>query len=712
MPKNNIKYVDDNDDELATFTISSGYPEETKTKNKAPGRWITQGESITINGHLIKGGYFYFGGQLKALNDYATEASLVDESLKTKSYVKNEETNDLGYWPSYNSLAPQDRGFYLNWLASNRSNEATPLGYVFIYFYGLERRILLDAKDSYVKDDEYIALFNEIKRLHNIHCDSYSFLNYSSKLLEIMYIERPHLISLSEEDIYSETNSLLFKYQLANVVNEGTPISSKLALQWLKQSYEYNFRTPARRCHEEFLNLFDQKYTTKFNNGIVVKPNKTKLKLEYRPASSSLQGLSLKQKDLPDPSILTAPIKKLIQLADECTDMLDSYSRYLGRRDTSKSDIAAILLLPNELESSSSSELLTKFKQWADTKIANNNGLVSVSEFWSYTGTSLPTKINKKEAELIQNLAEKMGYGVAPDQRYHYAKPLPDGGLVLFNGGHGEYFEASRAFQELGMTLRLGAMVAQIDNNLDKAELNLLHQLIDHDMKLSPTDKLSLHSYLTWRLNTPSNMVGLKANLGSLGEQEKTAVSHILTRIALADGKVDSSEIKHLEKLYTLLGLDKSLVASDIHQMSFIKGKNTASISNLNPIPTSPNKHSGFILDESVLALHESETKDVQAMLNAIFIDQVADEEEHVPIVQSSDALDTPHQSLFNQIISKEKWTRDEFNELCIQFDLMIDGAIELINDWSFEKVDSSVIDEDDYIYIDLEIVEELKGSL
>ena len=40
----------------------------------------------------------------------------------------------------------------------------------------------------------------------------------------------------------------------------------------------------------------------------------------------------------------------------------------------------------------------------------------------------------------------------------------------------------------------------------------------------------------------------------------------------------------------------------------------------------------------------------------------------------------------------------------------MLSGAIEAINGWSFEQVDAPVLDDDDDIYVDLEIAQELKG--
>ena len=64
-------------------------------------------------------------------------------------------------------------------------------------------------------------------------------------------------------------------------------------------------------------------------------------------------------------------------------------------------------------------------------------------------------------------------------------------------------------------------------------------------------------------------MSGLEESVWiSLSASEKVAISHILIGVALADGKIDPAEIRQLEKLYTPLGLDKGMVASDIHNLS------------------------------------------------------------------------------------------------------------------------------------------------
>jgi tellurite resistance protein len=690
--ENEIGFHDD--DNLATFSISYGEEEEI-SKNKTPGKWIKSGESITIKGQTIIGGNFYFGGKLSSLDGYGIEASLIDDSLKIENKPHTFENESLSYWPKFISLTPKERGAFLNWISGNRSDPETPLGYVFIYFYGIERRITVDSIKQAVDDSEFKTLFDEVLRLKAIYGSSRSFSNYSMSLLEIMCLLRPHVVSYPDLEKIPQRDSLLFKHRLATTVNDEKPISAELALAWIRFYPDYNLKKPARRCVYEFNQIFTCLYRKKYGDGIIVKPNKTRLKIEYHPASSSLRGISLPQEDLPNPSNLKGPVNKLIAIADECTAELDAYSRYLAKPDTSRTDIEAILLLPDNFDDLESTLGLGKFKEWADDAISTKNGLVDVEEFWAYTKSPLPSKINKKEAELIQNLAQKAGYGIAPDTRYHHAKSSTDGKLVLFSERHGKYFEPSKAYTEVGMALRLGAMVATIDSHIDQSELNILTQLI------------------VWRLNTPSNIIGLKARLETLDKTEKAAVSRILVGVAMADGKIDPKEIKQLEKLYTLLGLDKALVTGDIHRMSSSKvglrpSNLEAEITSLAP--------ASFQLNESMLAIHESETKDVQSMLGAIFVEYEATSESDDSntdsiTIEEEIGIDKQHYALFESLIRKDKWTRKEVDALCRDLGLMVNGALETINDWSFDKIDAAVLEEDgDAIYVDQEIVEEIEG--
>ena len=68
----------------------------------------------------------------------------------------------MGHWPSYNCLDKRARAAYLTWLIEGRRNESAYIGYVFLFFYGLERRLLVDH-GSVLNHPEVGILVNEIE---------------------------------------------------------------------------------------------------------------------------------------------------------------------------------------------------------------------------------------------------------------------------------------------------------------------------------------------------------------------------------------------------------------------------------------------------------------------------------------------------------------------------------------------------------------------
>lgn len=77
--------------------------------------------------------------------------------------------------------------------------------------------------------------------------------------------------------------------------------------------------------------------------------NKTKLKIAYRPASSGLSIPAAAVGDLPDVAATSGTRNKLQGIVEECTTVLDAYSRYLGRNPDAGYSLEAILQLPTEL---------------------------------------------------------------------------------------------------------------------------------------------------------------------------------------------------------------------------------------------------------------------------------------------------------------------------------------------------------------------------
>lgn len=697
-----IRELFDGQDNLATFRILYGHDEEEKEEstNETPGYWVRPNESIKIEDYVITGGNFYFGGKLDSVDGYETEASLVDDSLQIQKADANFCDETLDYQAKYICLSPKGRGAYLNWLSGPRENPDAQIGYVFIYFCGLERRVIFDGIHGRVDNKEFQDIFNEVNRLKSIYGENHAFRHYSSCLLELMCLIRPGIVDIKCSEM--TCGSILFKYRLAKTVGACNAVPAELALAWVKNHQKYRLRTPARRCANEFSQLFKKRYTEKFDGGLVIKPNKKRLKIEYRPANQSLRGINIKQPDLPDPSDLKAPIKELISIADSCTDELEAYSRYLGGENTSRNDVAALLCLPDELENPENSSTIGEFRQRTDSQIADNSRPVSMLDSLPHKGTTLPSRTSKKETS----------YGIAPGSRFRRTKPNTGREFALFNNDHGDSFVPSQAFGKASMALKLGSLdslVATIDKHINDSEKSVLHKIIDHNVILSTSEKCSLHIYIHWRLNSLENMEEIKARLNKLSNEEKNEVSHILADVALADSKVSPAEIKQLKKLCAALVLDKSSVISHIHDLSSTESALSTGFHALSKTEEKSAISDTFNLDDDILALREMETKDVQNMLHAIFSDEEDTPETEAP--SFVDSLDQQHSALFNLLVNKKKWTRNEIEEQCQKLGLMIDGAIETINEWSFDIVEAPVLDDSDSIYVDTEIVKKLKRA-
>ena len=193
--------------------------------------------------------------------------------------------------------------------------------------------------------------------------------------------------------------------------------------------------------------------------------------------------------------------------------------------------------------------------------------------------------------------------------------------------------------------------------------------------------------------------------LALLNPAEKAAVGKFLVSVASSDGRNEAAEIKQLEKIYSGLGLGPSTLSGIIHQHSTTERPSAQVYGHKAPAPQE------FTLDASVLARHESATDDVRKLLSTIFTEDETEPRDTVTHPEpQTEGLDLAHCQLYEKLRKKEQWPRKEATDLCGQFGLMLGGALEVINEWSFAMVDAPVLDDaDDDIWVDLEIAEELE---
>ncbi|MEN6571209.1 MAG: TerB N-terminal domain-containing protein [Anaerolineaceae bacterium] len=123
------------------------------------------------------------------------------------------------YYPSFIQLSPEQRWIYLHWL--DDISQPINIGYVFIYFYGLERQLLVG---------DFETAFNEVIFLRHCH-DNNSFESYSynALLYSSAIRNRPDLVLniLSTESRNGIGNEdLLFKHYF----NLGIDVEEMMSL--------------------------------------------------------------------------------------------------------------------------------------------------------------------------------------------------------------------------------------------------------------------------------------------------------------------------------------------------------------------------------------------------------------------------------------------------------------------------------------------------
>ena len=708
------RFVDD--DELVSITSSSADKSPDYSTFRIPSiinsvsvsRWIPKGQSFKVAGVTIPDGMVYFGTTLISSSGI-NEPSLIDPSKKVSSrgdFTKSE----MDYWPSYSEISKTDRRSYLNWLADGRRAPDANIGYVFLFFYGLEHRALIDASHDTEAKMDLPIIAEEISRLLAIYGEkSNSFLGYARTLFNwVSLVHSSEKLYQKPMPIFAKTFELPLYLRLAlgQAARDGVPISAPLALTWIKYEPTISLRTPAVRCAKQFDKLFQLKYAEKFSTGLILPLNRTKLKLLYRPASSCFQGfdkLKLSFGDIPDVTALTAPQKKLQEIIEVTTKQLDPYSRYLGQHNNAECSLEALLLLPTLLWP----EDAVKNLQTIKTKVDSGSFMMTFQELLSTCGVN--STLNRDKTLILARTLESIHIGIEPNILAGSKLPKPTDSLVLFSmQSEDKNTIETSAYQAALLTLQLASVVAVANGEFSASKLNHLRNEVQSWTHLTPNHIMRLLAHLQLLVVVPVTLSSLKNKLVSLDIAVKESIAAFMSTFAQFDGTITPNEVKTLEKVYNILGISTNKVFSDIHAIA-----SGSKLTNVNVY-----EESGFKLDSSRITALQQETEKVSKLLANIFNEEddfaiqhsteklTASESESVS--DSILGLDAAHTALAKILLSRSEWSRAALLELAGGLDLMLDGALEHINEAAFDNYDIPFTEGDDLIEVNAEILEKI----
>lgn len=689
-----------------------------------PGRWVSPGEVVTVGGIHIATGMFYLGGQLSASSHGGTENCLIDPSAKVASSGSDVPGHSMPYWPSYSSIQPVARRTYLQWLAGGRSDPTIGIGYVFLFFYGLERRLFVDGAKG-----EAGAIVAEVRRLLGIY-DHGSFRGYATKLVEAAEllnateIVRPALTP----DLRSGYEiSISVRLHLGRKLNAKLPFDATDALLWVLSLPDTYMRTAASRCFEEFVELWNIRFTERYPEGLKVNAPKKKLKLEYRAASSTFE-CKLELSDgtgvLPDITAISAPLDGLKDLVTACTDELGAYSRLIGKDSGARGTIEAAFLLPKEMLASSSA-LGTSVARKIEA-LFNGRTIAPIGVARLVEGLGLANvgdgKLSSGTCNQIGAFLDKIDIGFEPDRRYGSRNLTFEGHVLLFKAKDGAPVDGEKeAYSSARVMIDVSALAAASDGEIASSEYEGIKADIRSFPGLSAIERARLIAYSSTLLkDAPAQQMAMQ-RLKKLSADERRKTIKSAMSAVLADGHAVPQEIKFLERLYKTLGFPIEDVYSALHRGSVVVDEPVV-IAVAEPrrgIPI-PKEHvpapEGLKFDAARLERIKSETSAVSELLAGIFVDE-ATAPATTPVHAAAPelggnvlfkGLDLAHGELLASILASGMMDRSDLEDRARSLRLLPEGAIETINEWGFDTLEEPVLEGEDSVVV----VENIRAEL
>jgi uncharacterized tellurite resistance protein B-like protein len=664
-------------------------------------RWLSKGESIQLQGYTLPHGLVYVGKGSHSERHYVLDPS---PSAKPESHHSF----------SYPTLNPEQRSRYLAWLAEGASL-STDAGFGMLYFYGLERRTLdlIQGKVSHPLTQELEHLLEEVHRLGDIFQGKPGSVTQCCIRLSDFAAARacdgtavPKL-----PVVWERTYELPFvmRFGLGCFIRDGKPIPVEWALSWSYVEPTVYLRTPATRCPQEFAAAFATLYREKFGEGFIVPINKTTLKVVYQPGWPVHLEREIRHEfsGIPDVAALTGPQQTLKALVEQSTAMIDRYSRYIGRNAAKAGTLEAILNLPLRFWPAAESDRWHAFL----TSVVDPMEPITfeaVLRELGYVGDPTIAKI----MEIVANLNHAL-VGFEPDILAGARWPKPSETVVLFSlTSESDPGRSTDEYKKASLTVSLSACVALADGHASEEEALAVETRIASWQHLHADLRTRLRAQYRLQIRQGISLASLKSRFSSLTADGRMRLALALSSLATVDGDIAATEVKLLEQVYRALELEPQLLYSHLYDSTqHAQPLESPALSTTSVIH-------GYTVDSARLAALRRETEQVSALLAGVFVEEevpkaaptqaenLASAVEMLPHEELLPGLDAKHQKFLAELLQKPSWTRSELKAVAAKMQIMLDGALEHINEAAFDLIGEPLAEGDDPVYVQQNILE------
>ncbi|MGK3969687.1 TerB N-terminal domain-containing protein [Sorangium sp. So ce118] len=703
----------------------------------APAVWIPPGHRVDVQGIAVPGGMIYVGGQLPSANGLrSVDPALIDPSLPIAPAHPSYSAG-MDYWPSYSDVGAHNRGAYLMWLSGGRLEPSVYIGYVFLFFYGLERRALVERTDI-------PAIRAEVRRLLAIYSGNNSFRGYATDFLAYTLLD--NLASVDEATVRSDlgglvtSNATAMASLLAWYHLHRRPLPADLAAAVASSMEEAKRSVVAKRSRQELLDLFALRYREKYGEGIVVDAAARPKIIPYRPASAGLlstaHGYVARV-----PDVLGKPrqLKPLVAIWNACLEDLKRFAS-AQRKAGAEASVALTIemweAMPPDLRAQHDHPDKDRWDEVIlSTPRKGERPLVTAQTLAELGRLPLRDRYTAAQMRKLADTAAVLGFAIEPDPRAAPSGAAADARFAVWRSENTSAPDP-RLYGPVSTVLKLAVHIAAADKYVSEEELAIMTTLLETLFILDDAMRERVEALRDVLALQPAKIGPLTKKLAETRTPEQRAViGRLLVAIAGADGTIGAPEHKALRGLYKSLdlapsALDAAIAASGARlatdqPVTVVAGKSAAKGSAVTPPPdvAAPRVQ----LDQRAIDAILADTREVAALLADVL--DSADDDGGVeppasrerasegkpaapppaastgvgaPPAAASGAwtaltasLDARYRPALDELIMRETWSASDAQALATRLRLMPGAIIDTINGWSDEALgDYLIVDE------------------
>jgi uncharacterized tellurite resistance protein B-like protein len=642
--------------------------------------------------------------------DLGTEPSAIVPRLAAASEPHFPSERELPYWPRFADLTASQRRYYLDWLAGGRTSAPAEAGYAFLFFYGLERRALLDCEDIAVVFDEVVRMrkaFDGPAGQFNRSFTRYTteflwfLLNRDSKAFTPKQFRAAFKLSLS-----ARTDDWLAA-ATAWLCGRGYPLPEWLAFEIASRLPKSKRSVVAKRIGEELKEVFQKRYTERFGKGLNLKAGKAVRCIEYRPASAALAPCKV---PVHGPMNLMSQFNPLSELWNDCIDDLRRLSTFAGHDDGMT--VERWRAMPPDLRANVDHPLTDRFAEFIAARAGESGDtLVLPRELATLMGVSESKKLSPAVARKVAETVEDVGYCVEPDARVSGRGYDDQSPVTLYLNMIQTPIDPSR-YRAVSALLEVCIAIAAADGDVDEAELTKLARRIDEVFVFNEAEHRRLDALRALRVAKRGATTDACRSVKQLERSQRELIGRLMVAVVGGDGAVTATQIKAIRKVYGAIGFEKPEVDKLVAGMVPTDDLTTVVAAVSGPagekLPPPPGiLPAPLTFDRLAIAAKLAETREVARLL-AEAMNADVDEEDNTAvtveftapppaevIAPAAPAMPTTIAEFYREVISKPAWTRDELSAAARSRGLMLAGAIETVNDWSTEQYGGPLLYED-----------------